>query len=725
MEEWWGRTLSSTFVVATTTRHAKVASIFQLRNTLLSKGRVRRLRSAGSLLTSITCCSLIFLASLSRFSDTLWYTPGLSFSLPSAAIYNMAPGVKRKRDLEKPMTAAEKVAAVRASMREHGYTAFIVPSEDAHMSEYVAACDFRRAFISSFDGSAGVVVITLEKALCWTDGRYFVQAQAQLDPDVFTMMRMHEDPSVDSWLASNMPDGAVIGVDGMTFSVGSYERLESALVAQSSLAVTLQALPVNVSNFIDQVWGEDRPPPPSAAVTVHDIKYAGQSVSDKLETVREAMRGKNATHLVVAGLDEVAWLLNLRGSDVEYNPVFWSYVVVTLTGATLYCESSRFSEGVAEALSADNIEVQPYGSLLSDLAHNVGEGSVVWIDPSICNYAIFLAINTQATDKGPVLSEAGDGNIISSQGPVPLAKAKKNSVELAGARAAHVRDAIAVVKFLTWLEAEVIEHGRRPTECEAADKLDVLRSEQDMFVSLSFPTISSTGSNGAIIHYRPMPETCSRIDKEHVYLVDSGGQYRDGTTDITRTMHFGTPTAWQKECFTRVLRGHIALDSAVFPRGTTGHLLDAFARKPLWEIGRDYKHGTGHGVGSALCVHEGPHVLSFKPAAQATALDAGFLTSNEPGYYETGGFGIRIENILAVTVPEAERSGPDRPFFEFETLTFVPMQHNMMDEALMTDKERKWVDAYHVECREKIAPLLADDPAALAWLERATKPMVA
>jgi Xaa-Pro aminopeptidase len=627
----------------------------------------------------------------------------------------MAPAGKRKRDADGTVSAADRVAAVRALMREQKYDAFVVPSEDAHMSEYVASCDCRRAYVSSFDGSAGTVVITLDAALCWTDGRYFVQAAAQLDGNVFSMMRMHEDPNVDSWLAANMPEAAVVGVDGKTFSVGAFERLEAALTPRN---VTLTALPANVPNFVDQVWGDDRPAPPSALVTVHPIKYAGQSAADKLEALRVAMRARDATHLVVSGLDEVAWLLNLRGSDVEYNPVFWSYVVVSLADATLYCDSSRFTEGVANVLAADRISVRPYGALFADLEKTAGPEACVWIDPTVCNYAIYLAIRAAGAGlESPALHRC---SVLSSQGPIPLAKAKKNEVELAGSRAAHVRDAVAVVKFLTWLELEVVTRGQRPTECEAADKLDGLRSEQDLFVSLSFPTISSAGPNGAIIHYRPLPETCARIDAEHVYLVDSGGQYRDGTTDITRTVHFGTPTAWQRECFTRVLRGHIALDSAVFPRGTTGHLLDAFARRPLWEVGLDYKHGTGHGVGSALCVHEGPHVLSFKPAAQATALDAGFLTSNEPGYYETGAFGIRIENILAVR-PAAKV--PDKSFFSFETLTHVPMQHNMMDPALMTATERQWVDSYHAKCRELLTPLLADDPSALAWLERNTRTM--
>lgn len=618
----------------------------------------------------------------------------------------MSPAAKRSRDADAALPPAERVAALRALMAANNYAAFIIPSEDAHMSEYVASCDCRRAYMTDFDGSAGVAVVTADKALCWTDGRYFVQAEAQLAKGVWKMMRVNEDVAYDKWIAENV-EGKV-GVDGATVSVGQFEKIERRLGAR------VEVLRAGVVNLVDEVWAGEkggRPEPPKAEVFLQQMEYAGQGVGEKLSNVREAMAGKGVTRMLVAGLDETAWLLNLRGSDVEYNPVFWSYVLVGKDEFVLFCEESRFGDGVKEALAKESVTVRGYGDLRADLA-KLGEEEVVWIDPAVCNVAMYKAIVGDRQSKDRVVAETG---------PIPLAKAKKNNVELDGARRCHIRDAVAVVKFLTWLEDQVVRQGKRPTECEAADKLDGLRAEQDLFVSLSFPTISSSGSNGAVIHYRPMPETCGRIDTEHVYLVDSGGQYRDGTTDITRTMHFGTPTAWQKECFTRVLRGHIALDSAVFPEGTTGHVLDAFARKPLWEVGLDYKHGTGHGVGSALCVHEGPHMLSFKPAAQATPLDTGFLSSNEPGYYENGGFGIRIENVMAVVVPDGDAAKRDKNFLGFETLTFVPMQHSMMVTSLMSKTERAWVDSYHVACREKLEPLLQDDPESLAWLLRSTE----
>lgn len=421
--------------------------------------------------------------------------------------------------------------------------------------------------------------------------------------------------------------------------------------------------------------------------------------------------------LVVTGLDEVAWLLNLRASDVSFNPVFWGYVLVTSSGATLYCDSSRFGDGVGKSLQANNITVRPYDAIMDDLKTvEIPASAPVWLDSNVCNYAIQRALSERAE---PV-------KFIKKQGPIAVLKAVKNATELAGLRSAHLRDGVALCKFLRWIEEEVAVHGRQPTECEAADKLDGLRAQQDLFVSLSFPTISSSGSNGAVIHYRPRPETCAKITKDAMYLVDSGGQYRDGTTDVTRTLHFGTPTEWMRECFTRVLRGHIAIDTAVFPKGTTGHVLDAFARAPLWSGGLDYKHGTGHGVGSFLNVHEGPHVLSFKSQALETALQPGFLTSNEPGYYEEGQFGIRIENVCIV-----EESGKDtwmakeRPFYKIAHVTFAPMQAKLIKLDLLTRQEIEWVDRYHAEVYEKIAPGLKDDPDTLEWLKVNTRPLQA
>lgn len=604
-------------------------------------------------------------------------------------------------------------------MTKHGLDAFVVPSEDAHLSEYVAACDQRRAFLTSFTGSAGTALVTADAAYCWTDGRYFVQATKQLDSTVFKMMRSHEDPGVEHWVAAHMKPGSKVGIDGMTVSINGMKRFRNALdVSASDNPITVVSLPKDVPNLVDQIWASARPAVPASKIVVHPLKYAGVSTKEKLTKVRSAMREKGASMLIVTGLDEVAWLLNLRGGDVDYNPVFWGYVTVTTSAATLYVNNTRFAEGVEDHLKESDVTVSAYDALLSDLSNTCWDDtSRVWMDPNTCNYAILECIE-----------KSGPGvQTIKKQGPIALAKAKKCEVELAGVRASHLRDGVALAKYLCWLENEVASQGREPTEIEASDKLDGLRSEQDLFVSLSFPTISSAGSNGAIVHYRAEPGTAAKITKNDVYLVDSGGQYRDGTTDVTRTMHFGEPTPWQKECFTRVLQGHIAIDRAIFPKGTTGHVLDAFAREPLWKIGLDYKHGTGHGVGSHLNVHEGPHVMSFKAQALETALEPGFLTSNEPGYYEEGGFGIRIENVCIVI--EADVKGPptgiEKAYYAMERVTMSPVQKKMIAVELLSEKERLWVDKYHKECYEKLAPMLQDDEVTLAWLERETAPLAA
>lgn len=617
------------------------------------------------------------------------------------------------------MTAADRVAAIRLLMREHSLDAFVVPSEDAHMSEYVAECHERRAFLSAFTGSAGTALVTLDKALLWTDGRYFVQAGIELDPTVFQMKKTYEDPGVEDWLVDNMPPGSKVAVDGMTVSINGMKRFQTAIKeAAASTPITVVSLPEGVENLVDTVWGSARPAVPASNIFVHSVRHAGMSAKEKLVLVRESMKKKGATLHVVAGLDEVAWLLNLRGSDVEFNPVFLSYVIVKSDSATLYVNSTRFGEGVAEHLKEADVDVASYDALTKDLQNYCWDDkSCVWLDINICNYSILECIE-----------KASPGvSIVKKAGPVPLAKARKCKTELDGVRESHIRDGVALSKFLYWLENEVVNVGNEPTECEAADKLDGLRSEQDLFVSLSFPTISSAGANAAIIHYRPEVGKCANITKDGVYLVDSGGQYRDGTTDVTRTVHFGTPTDWEKECFTRVLQGHIAIDKVIFPKGTTGHLLDSFARKSLWQAGIDYKHGTGHGVGSFLNVHEGPHVISFKPQAQGTPLEPGFLTSNEPGYYEENGFGIRIENVCIVVNAgvKGPPTGAKKPYYKMERVTQAPIQAKMIDTKLLSADERAWVDSYHVEIFEKLSPLLKEDKKTLEWLRVNTEPLKA
>lgn len=615
------------------------------------------------------------------------------------------------------MSTKDRITALRVLMEKHGYYAYIIPSEDAHMSEYVSPCDERRSFITSFTGSAGTALVTKDAAYCWTDGRYFVQALQQLDSDVFKMMKIHEDPPVHDWLANNLPDNAIVAIDGMTISINAMNRFQSAVKnTDSSRNISVISLPLDVPNLVDQVWGSARPALPASTVFIHPVQYAGVTVADKIRNLRREMMEKDVSMHIVAGLDEVAWLLNLRGSDVNYNPVFWAYVTITHTNVTLYTNSTRFDDDAMNLLKENNIKISSYESIISNLANETyGPADCVWLDPNVCNYAILHCLETAAPDL----------TILKKQGPIPLAKAIKNHVELDGMRTSHVRDGVALVKYLCWLEHQ-LDEGNEPTECEGADKLDTLRSEQDKFVSLSFPTISSCGANGAIIHYKPEKKTCANITKNGIYLVDSGGQYRDGTTDVTRTMHFGDPSAWQKECFTRVLQGHIAIDLAIFPKGTTGHLLDGFARQALWSAGLDYKHGTGHGVGSFLNVHEGPHMISFRAQALGTALQPGFLTSNEPGYYEENAFGIRIESLCIVKNADVKgppNGVPDKPFYAMEHITLCPIQTKMIEPTLLTTKELEWVNTYHKECYEKLAPHLEDDPTTLAWLKRHTTPL--
>lgn len=615
------------------------------------------------------------------------------------------------------MSVAARVEALRDLMREHSITAYIVPSDDAHMSEYVAACDRRRAFISGFNGSAGTALITLENAYLWTDGRYTVQATAQLDPNVYQLMRMYEQTPIEQWIPENLPVDANVVLDGLTVSVATVKRLQSSIAnASPPSRIVVKPLPQDVPNLIDQIWASAKPSKPASTIFVHPVKYAGVSAEQKIRLVRDRMRDKACTILMVCALDEVAWLLNLRGADVDYNPVFWAYVIVTLQDVTLYVNSTRFQKDVQQYLKEAHVKVAPYDSLLSDLAaRQWTDDDCVWLDPSTCNYAILNCIEHCQTNIQTVRKRS----------PISLSKARKNDVELDGMRKSHVRDGAALVKFLTWLEHQVVHLHNTPTECEAADQLEKLRSVQDNFVSLSFQTISGYGANGAVVHYQPERNSAAKITTESVYLVDSGAQYLDGTTDVTRTVHLGEPTAWQKECFTRVLQGHIAIDSALFPEGTTGLQVDAFARRALWNAGLDYSHGTGHGVGSFMNVHEGPHVISFKAPANVTPLEAGFITSNEPGYYEEGQFGIRIESLCIIK--EASVTGPptgkSKRFFEMEHITLCPIQRKMIDVSLLSAEEMKWVDEYHKECCEKLAPFLKDDEVSLGWLKKNTEPL--
>ncbi|TYK12643.1 putative Xaa-Pro aminopeptidase P [Cucumis melo var. makuwa] len=656
---------------------------------------------------------------------------------------------------------ADSLSALRILMASHSppLDALVVPSEDYHQSEYVSARDKRREFVSGFTGSTGLALVTQREALLWTDGRYFLQAIQQLS-DQWKLMRMGEDPPVDLWMADNLPADAAVGVDPWCVSVDTAQRWIHAFSKKE------QKLVQTTTNLVDEVW-KNRPSPEINPVMIHPLEFTGRSVEDKLKTLRTKLSQEKAHGLIVTGLDEVAWLYNIRGSDVSYCPVVHAFAIVTLNSAFFYVDKRKVSDEVRLYMEQNGIEVRDYSAVITDvslLASNqlnlssFVKGSevranvevelssidiagsngtkvesqssgLIWVDPAQCCYALYSKLNS---DK-----------VLLQQSPLALEKALKNSVELDGLKKAHIRDGAAVVQYLVWLDKQLQEtYGasgyflegdgvRKPkpsdskklTEVSVSDKLEAFRASKEHFRGLSFPTISSVGSNAAIIHYGAKPETCAELDPESIYLFDSGAQYLDGTTDITRTVHFGLPSAHEKACYTAVLKGHIALGNARFPNGTNGHSLDILARVPLWKDGLDYRHGTGHGIGSFLNVHEGPHLISFRPQARNVPLQASMTVTDEPGYYEDGAFGIRLENVLVVKDANTKFNFGDKGYLSFEHITWAPYQRKLINTSLLTFEELNWVNTYHSQCRDILAPYL--DESEKLWLNKATEPITA
>ncbi|KAJ1816644.1 hypothetical protein LPJ75_001960, partial [Coemansia sp. RSA 2598] len=529
-----------------------------------------------------------------------------------------------------PVNTSSRLQRLRELMASSKYnvSAYVVPSEDAHQSEYVAKCDERRAYISGFDGSAGCAVVTADKALMFTDGRYFLQARQQMDNN-WTLMKqgMAGVPTWQGYVTDHVTSGTRVGIDPTLVSALAAGELQKSMSAKGVELVPLQ------ENLVDAVWN-DRPERPLDSVFVHDMEYAGESIENKVSRVRSAVADMGADGVVVAALDEVAWLLNLRGTDISFNPVFYAYVVVTADKVTLFVNESKLTDAVRAHLKG--IDIQPYEAIFGNVRAMASGDKTKLLAGSSTSWALAQAL--------------GDSVKFAKSSPLSMLKALKNSAELNGMRNCHIRDGAAMANFFGWLENELFNNGAnlRLSESDVADKLEALRREQPLCVGLSFDTISSVGPNGAIIHYKPTRGSDALLDIDQMFLLDSGGQYRDGTTDVTRTVHFGTPTEWQRECFTRVLKGHIALDRAVFPSGTSGYVLDPLARLPLWELGLDFRHGTGHGVGSFLNVHEGPQGVSMRKNLIDVGFQQGMTITNEPGYYEDGAFGIRIENTCLV-----------------------------------------------------------------------------
>lgn len=611
------------------------------------------------------------------------------------------------------VNTTERLKHLRSLMKENKVDIYIVPSEDSHQSEYVAACDARRAHISGFSGSAGTAVVTADKAALATDGRYFNQASQQLDNNWELLKQGIDDvPTWQEWTAEQSEGNKTVGVDPTVITAPEARSLLEKIKKKGGAALSAVT-----SNLVDVVWGSDRPPAPKGEVKPLDIKFAGQSSEDKLEALRKELEKKKGAGLIISALDEIAWLFNLRGNDIPYNPVFFSYAAVTPTTATLYVDRSKLSRDVEQHLGG-KVQIKPYNAIFED-TKAMAESLEAETDGSNTPKRKFM-ISTKAS-WALSLNLGGEEKVEEIRSPVGDAKVIKNKTELDGMRACHVRDGAALCRYFAWLEEELLVEGTKLDEVNGADKLESIRSEGENFVGLSFDTISSTGANAAVIHYKPEPGLCSTIDPAAIYLCDSGAQYLDGTTDTTRTMHFGTPTQLERKAYTLVLKGVIALDTAVFPKGTSGFQIDSFARQFLWREGLDYRHGTGHGVGSYLNVHEGPIGIGTRIAFSEVPLSAGNVLSDEPGYYEDGSFGIRIENmIIAKEVETAHRFG-DKPYFGFEHVTMVPYCRKLIDAALLTDAEREWVNSYHREIVEKTKAFFEGDEKTLKWLERETK----
>ncbi|MDP3550298.1 MAG: aminopeptidase P family protein [Novosphingobium sp.] len=593
-------------------------------------------------------------------------------------------------------THEARLSALRKQLAKDGLDGFVIPISDEHMSEYVGAYAQRLEWLTGFGGSAGTAVVLADKAAIFVDGRYTLQVRDQVDGALWSYESVPQT-SVAAWLAEHAPEGAKIGYDAWLHAKGWADGVAQALDARGGVLSPV------VANPVDTVW-QDQPAPSLAPAVPHADEHAGKSAHEKRAEVAEWLAARGLDAAVVSALDSVAWLLNIRGADVDRTPVALSFVIAHADGtADLFIAPEKVTPELTAHLG-NAVRVQPREAFVPAL--EALKGRKVAVDPERAVAAIFHAL------------ERAGAKIVAVTDPVVLPKAIKNPVEQAGHRAAQARDGAAIARFLRWVEVEAPKGS--VTELAAADRLQAFRAETGLLRDLSFDTISGAGPNGAVVHYRVSEETSRTLERNSVYLVDSGGQYLDGTTDITRTVWVGpdAPPPEVKDRFTRVLKGHIALARAVFPKGTAGSQLDSFARQFLWAAGLDYAHGTGHGVGSFLAVHEGPQRIAKAAGGQAGTgqeLMPGMILSNEPGYYKTGEYGIRIENL--VLVERREIAGAEGEFCGFETLTFAPIARDLVDVSLLSSEELGWLNAYHAQVRSVLAPQLAG--AELAWLEAA------
>ena len=582
--------------------------------------------------------------------------------------------------------------ALRQVMRRESIDAYIINGTDPHLSEYVPNRWKTVAYISGFTGSAGTVVVTLGSAALWTDSRYFIEAQHALADTGIMLMRdgLADTPTIPEWIGSQLVDGPYreVAIDGICWSENQVLGLKSELRRQGGITLRTNL------DALETVW-TDRPAAPSKPVVIQPLEYAGEPTADKLRRIRTALREHHADGTLLAALDDVAWTLNLRGADIECNPLFMGYLLIASDKATLYIDPKKVSDEVRAYLRGEGVAVDDYAHVVQGL-RDYFEYNIL-LDPDQVNHRLFHATQRE---------------VVVAPSPVPAMKAVKNNTEQRGFKSAMLRDGIAMTRFLCWLDTAVAKGG--VTECSVAERLLAFRAEQPLFQSLSFETIAAYQEHGAIVHYEPTAATDVPLRPEGFLLLDSGGQYLDGTTDITRTIAFGPLTEEQCRVYTFVLKAHIRLQLAVFPDGTTGTQLDAVARGELWRHGLHYMHGTGHGVGAYLCVHEGPHQIrmQWKP----TPLRAGMTVTNEPGVYLENRFGVRIENTLLIIPAMETECGR---FLRFEPLTLCPIDLRPVKRELLADDEVAWLNDYHARVCETLAPHL--DPAEQSWLEEATR----
>ncbi len=593
------------------------------------------------------------------------------------------------------MKKDEKLEQLRKLMQERNFSAYIIPTDDFHSSEYVGSYFKAREYMSGFTGSAGTLVVLPDQAALWTDGRYFLQAAEQLKGSQITLMRSGQPGvfSIEEYLQKHLQEKAVVGFDGRTVTRRFVNLIREKTDEKQ---VTFDGR----EDLVGKVW-EGRPALSKEPVWELDMRYAGKSRVDKIQEVRMEMQEKQADYLLLTALDEIAWLFNLRGNDIAYTPVFLSYLLLTKEQICLFAHEEIFTEELKGKLRQEGVAIKPYDAI-EETVQNLSDGKKIWLDSGVVNYRL--------TESIPESVE-----ILDQSSPVVLMKAVKNQTEMDNMRTAHVKDGVAVTRFIHWLKTNV---GRETiTEMSAAEKLESLRAQMEGYLEQSFGPIIAYGPHGAIVHYAATEQTNAAMKTESFCLADTGGHYKEGTTDVTRTIVLGTLTEEEKRDYTLVLRGNLALGAAKFLEGVSGQNLDILARQPLWEAGLDYNHGTGHGVGYILGVHEGPQRFHWRtaPGAKSVALKEGMIISDEPGLYLEGKFGVRLENLVLCRKKEKNEYGQ---FLYLEPLTMVPFDREAILPELMTRSELGWLNAYHKRVYETLAPLMEEEE--LIWLREMT-----